>query len=100
MFFRGGRWDSKTTPLLTRGILPRYRGRSSSSVIRLEGPARSEAAFLTNKISKLVLYESPLQDLDHTAVANRMETMIRAELDRARAGVRDVPAGNRDDLAG
>jgi pimeloyl-ACP methyl ester carboxylesterase len=37
-----------------------------------------EAAFLTNKISKLVLYEPPLQDLDHTAVANRMEKMIHA----------------------
>jgi pimeloyl-ACP methyl ester carboxylesterase len=38
-----------------------------------------EAAFLTNRISKLVLYEPPLQDLDHTAVADRMETMIRAD---------------------
>jgi len=37
-----------------------------------------EAAFLTKKISKLVLYEPPLQDLDHTAVADRMEEMIRA----------------------
>src|SRR6266545_3039697 len=37
-----------------------------------------EAAFLTNKISKLVLYEPPLQDLDHTAVADRMEKMIQA----------------------
>ena len=37
-----------------------------------------EAAFLTNKISKLVLYEPPLQDLDHTAVADRMEKMILA----------------------
>lgn len=37
-----------------------------------------EAAFLTNKISKLVLYEPPLQDLDHTAVAGRMEKMIHA----------------------
>jgi pimeloyl-ACP methyl ester carboxylesterase len=43
-----------------------------------------EAAFLTNKISKLVLYEPPLQDLDHTAVADRMETMIHA--DKSRAG--------------
>jgi pimeloyl-ACP methyl ester carboxylesterase len=38
-----------------------------------------EAAFLTNKISKLVLYEPPLQDLDHTAVADRMEAMIHAD---------------------
>ena len=37
-----------------------------------------EAAFITNKISKLVLYEPPLQDLDHTAVADRMEKMIQA----------------------
>lgn len=35
-----------------------------------------EAAFLTNKISKLVLYEPPLQDLDHNAVADRMENLI------------------------
>lgn len=35
-----------------------------------------EAAFLTNKISKLVLYEPPLQDLDHTTVATRMEELI------------------------
>ena len=37
-----------------------------------------EAAFLTKKISKLVLYEPPLQDLDHTAVADRMEKLIQA----------------------
>ena len=42
------------------------------------GVCAVEAAFLTNKISKLVLYEPPLQDLDHTAVADRMEKMIRA----------------------
>jgi len=41
------------------------------------GVSALEAAFLTNKISKLVLYEPPLQDLDHTAVAARMERMIR-----------------------
>jgi pimeloyl-ACP methyl ester carboxylesterase len=45
-----------------------------------------EAAFLTNKISKLVLYEPPLQDLDHTAVAARMEKMIQAG-DREQATV-------------
>jgi pimeloyl-ACP methyl ester carboxylesterase len=45
-----------------------------------------EAAFLTNKISKLVLYEPPLQDLDHSAVATRMEKMIQAG-DRERAAV-------------
>jgi pimeloyl-ACP methyl ester carboxylesterase len=36
-----------------------------------------EAAFLTQKISKLVLYEPPLQDPDHTVVADRMEALIR-----------------------
>ena len=35
-----------------------------------------EAAFMSKKISKLVLYEPPLQDLDHTAVANRMAQFI------------------------
>src|ERR1700720_2640417 len=43
-----------------------------------------EAAFLTGKISKLVLYEPPLQDLDHSAVVARMERMIQ-EGDRERA---------------
>src|SRR6266852_2902390 len=43
-----------------------------------------EAAFLTNKISKLVLYEPPLQDLDHSAVVARMERMIQ-EGDREQA---------------
>jgi pimeloyl-ACP methyl ester carboxylesterase len=42
------------------------------------GVCALEAAFLTKKISKLVLYEPPLQDLDHTAIANRMEKMIQA----------------------
>jgi pimeloyl-ACP methyl ester carboxylesterase len=37
-----------------------------------------EAASLTNKISRLVLYEPPLQELDHTAIADRMEKMIQA----------------------
>jgi pimeloyl-ACP methyl ester carboxylesterase len=45
-----------------------------------------EAAFLTDKISKLVLYEPPLQDLDHTAVAARMDKMIKAG-DREQAAV-------------
>ena len=43
-----------------------------------------EAAFLTGKISKLVLYEPPLQDLDHSAVVARMERMIQ-EGDREQA---------------
>lgn len=37
-----------------------------------------EAAFMTKKISKLVLYEPPLKDLDHTAVADRMERLIKS----------------------
>jgi pimeloyl-ACP methyl ester carboxylesterase len=37
-----------------------------------------EAAFLTDKISKLVLYEPPLRDRSHSAVATKMESMIRA----------------------
>ena len=37
-----------------------------------------EAALVTKKISKLVLYEPPLQDLDHTAIADRMERLIQA----------------------
>jgi pimeloyl-ACP methyl ester carboxylesterase len=37
-----------------------------------------EAAFMTKKISKLVLYEPPLQDLDHTPVADRMERLIQS----------------------
>ena len=37
-----------------------------------------EAAFTTKKISKLVLYEPPLQDLDHSAVADRMEQLIQS----------------------
>jgi pimeloyl-ACP methyl ester carboxylesterase len=42
------------------------------------GVCALEATFLTDRISKLVLYEPPLQDLDHSAVAIRMETMIRS----------------------
>jgi pimeloyl-ACP methyl ester carboxylesterase len=37
-----------------------------------------EAAFLTYKISRLVLYEPPLEDRNHDAVATKMENMIRA----------------------
>lgn len=42
------------------------------------GVAALEAALLTNKIAKLALYEPPLQDLDHSAVADRMERLIQA----------------------
>jgi pimeloyl-ACP methyl ester carboxylesterase len=41
------------------------------------GVCALEAALLTDKISKLILYEPPLQELDHTAVADEMERMIR-----------------------
>src|SRR6202790_2468951 len=41
------------------------------------GVCALEAAFLTNKISKLVLYEPPLQDLDHSAVVNRMGGLVQ-----------------------
>jgi pimeloyl-ACP methyl ester carboxylesterase len=37
-----------------------------------------EAALQTNKISKLVLYEPPLQDGDHTAIADQMQTLIKS----------------------
>jgi len=37
-----------------------------------------EAALLTDKISKLVLYEPPLQDGDHTGVADQMAKMIKS----------------------
>ena len=42
------------------------------------GVCALEAAFLTDKISKLVLYEPPLQDRNHDAVATKMENMIHA----------------------
>jgi len=42
------------------------------------GVCSLEAALLTKKISKLVLYEPPLKDLDHTKVAKRMEQLIRS----------------------
>jgi pimeloyl-ACP methyl ester carboxylesterase len=42
------------------------------------GVCALEAAYLTKKIAKLVLYEPPLQDLDHSAVADAMDDLIRA----------------------
>ena len=42
------------------------------------GVCALEAAFLTDKISKLVLYEPPLWDRNHGAIATKMENMIRA----------------------
>lgn len=47
-------------------------GHSYGAVVALE------AAFLTDKISRLILYEPPLQDLDNAAVLARMERMIQA----------------------
>lgn len=44
----------------------------------LGGVFSLEAAFLTKRIAKLVLYEPPLQDLDHTAAAERMERLIQS----------------------
>ena len=46
----------------------------------------SGSRILTDKISKLALYEPPLRELDHTAVAARMEKMIQAG-DREQASV-------------
>jgi pimeloyl-ACP methyl ester carboxylesterase len=40
------------------------------------GLAALEAAFLTDKIAKLILYEPPLQDLDHAAVDAKMQQLI------------------------
>jgi pimeloyl-ACP methyl ester carboxylesterase len=37
-----------------------------------------EAAFITHKISKLVLYEPPVQERNHSAVASKMESLTRA----------------------
>jgi pimeloyl-ACP methyl ester carboxylesterase len=48
------------------------------------GVAALEAAFLTDSISRLVLYEPPLQDLDNAAILARMERLI-AEGDREEA---------------
>lgn len=42
------------------------------------GVCALEAAFLTDKISKLVVYEPPVQDRNHDAAATKMENMIRA----------------------
>lgn len=44
----------------------------------LGGVFALEAAFRSRKIARLVLYEPPLQDLDHSAVTARMEAMISA----------------------
>jgi pimeloyl-ACP methyl ester carboxylesterase len=65
------------------------------------GVCALEAAFLKNKISKLVLYEPPLQDLDHSAVADRMEKMIQSA-DREQALVtflREIVMISPDEIA-
>jgi len=61
------------------------------------GVCALEAAFLTDKISKLVLYEPPLRDRNHAAVATKMENMIRAGGERASPG--DFSTRDRDDFA-
>lgn len=48
------------------------------------GVCALEAAFLTPKIAKLVLYEPPVRLRDHSAILARMDTMIRSG-DRERA---------------
>ena len=62
------------------------------------GVCALEAAFLSDKISRLVLYEPPLQDRNHGAVATKMENMIKGG-QREQALVH-FPAGDRYDLAG
>jgi pimeloyl-ACP methyl ester carboxylesterase len=42
------------------------------------GVAALEAAFLTDRISKLVLYEAPVLEADHSAIHERMERLIAA----------------------
>jgi pimeloyl-ACP methyl ester carboxylesterase len=42
------------------------------------GVCALEAALLTDNISKLVLYEPPLLDRNHSAVATKMQNMVRA----------------------
>jgi pimeloyl-ACP methyl ester carboxylesterase len=42
------------------------------------GVCAMQAALLSKKISKLVLYEPPIEDLDHSAEADLMEKMILA----------------------
>jgi pimeloyl-ACP methyl ester carboxylesterase len=41
------------------------------------GVAALEAAFLTDRIAKLVLYEPPVREHDHSAVLAKMENLIR-----------------------
>jgi pimeloyl-ACP methyl ester carboxylesterase len=43
----------------------------------LGGVCALEAAFLTDKMSRLVLYEPPVQESDRAAIANKMENLIR-----------------------
>lgn len=60
-----------------------------------------EAAFRSRKITRLVLYEPPLQDLDHTAVADRMERMIRAgqREEALQVFMREVVRMSEDEIA-
>jgi pimeloyl-ACP methyl ester carboxylesterase len=43
----------------------------------LGGVCSLEAAFLTDKISKLVLYEPPVQERDRSEIASQMESLVR-----------------------
>jgi pimeloyl-ACP methyl ester carboxylesterase len=62
------------------------------------GVCALEAAFLTDKISKLVLYEPPLRDRNHGAIATKMENMIR--VGESEQAPRDFSRRDRDDFAG
>jgi pimeloyl-ACP methyl ester carboxylesterase len=44
----------------------------------LGGVCSLEAAFLTDKISKLVLYEPPVQERDRSEIASQMKSLVRA----------------------
>jgi pimeloyl-ACP methyl ester carboxylesterase len=66
------------------------------------GVVAYEAAFLTSRISKLVLYEPPLQDADHSAATAKMETLIKAG-DREEATItffREIVHVTPEELAG
>jgi pimeloyl-ACP methyl ester carboxylesterase len=65
------------------------------------GMAALEAAFLTDRIARLVLYEPPLQDLDHSAATAKMQALVEAG-DREAATVtfmREVVMVSPDEIA-
>jgi len=80
---RGGSGDSADYSLQKEAedVAAVVRSRSSPVFVlghSIGGVCALEASFLTDKISKLVLYEPPLRDRNHGAVATKMENMIRA----------------------